>query len=347
MKRILLTPGPGNLNPELIGATPFFDIGTREPRFKELWQSVATTLRRVGELPGDTEIIPFAGSGTLGAEAAIASLVHGRAVLATNGVYGDRLGEILTHYGFNLSTVKSPLFARTDEENVLQALHRHNPEYFIFVHHETSSGILNELPRALALCRENGIVVICDVVSSFAIRPIPLVDCYLFSSNKGLEAAAGLAFVAARPAYLARVAPRGRAYYSDLARQRRGAQVGEFPFTISPPLLQITQRALALWEREGRQNRFARYRTNGERIYTGLSALNFRSPVEANDQAMIVSSFFKPENFGDFQRWLYRNEIVIYGGSTAETFRVGVIGSIDASDIARFLEVAARFPGAN
>ena len=72
-----------------------------------------------------------------------------------------------------------------------------NYEWFWFVHHETSTGMLNDLKELNVLTKKYQIKLCVDCISSIGAIPIDLKDIYFASgvSGKAIKSYTGLSFV--------------------------------------------------------------------------------------------------------------------------------------------------------
>ena len=70
-------------------------------------------------------------------------------------------------------------------------------EWLWFVHHETSTGMLNDLDELNVLCEKYKVKLCVDCISSIGAIPIDLKDVYFASgvSGKAIKSLTGLSFV--------------------------------------------------------------------------------------------------------------------------------------------------------
>lgn len=82
-------------------------------------------------------------------------------------------------------------------EEMEQLLIDGNYEWLWFVHHETSTGMLNDLLKIIKLCKQYSVKICVDCISSIGAIPLDLKDVYLASgvSGKAIGAYTGLSFV--------------------------------------------------------------------------------------------------------------------------------------------------------
>ena len=101
---ILLNPGPVTLTERVKKALSKPDLCHREPEFADLQNSIRHKLLGVYELSNnDWAPVLITGSGTAAIEAMLVSCVptNGKVLVLENGVYGERMSQILDAYGIN------------------------------------------------------------------------------------------------------------------------------------------------------------------------------------------------------------------------------------------------------
>jgi 2-aminoethylphosphonate-pyruvate transaminase len=224
-----------------------------------------------------------------------------------------------------------------------------------FVHHETTSGILNDA-RAIASAAKQArldaglapIRVILDSMSAFGAYDVPMsgdgawpVDFVVSSSNKCIEGVPGFGFTLARVDALEECKGIARTLSLDLHDQWEAYQrTGQFRFTPPVQVLAAFRQALVEHEMEGGSAaRLARYAGNYARLVSGMQAIGFKMYVDPGVQGSIIATFLQPEDPAfDFNRLynsLAANGMVIYPGKLthASCFRIGSIGRLFESDI--------------
>ena len=170
MKRnILLNPGPATTTDSVKQALMVPDICPREQEFGDLTQSVLKKVVQVvnGNLTHSAVI--FAGSGTAGVEAALSSVVapDGKILILDNGAYGKRAETIIQAYGISHRTHRIGWGEYPDMAEI-ELIFQQDREltHFAFVHHETTTGMLNPLPELLELCQKYEVDSICLLYTS-------------------------------------------------------------------------------------------------------------------------------------------------------------------------------------
>lgn len=140
------------------------------------------------------------GTGTLANDMVAAQLgrVAAKGVVISSGEFGDRLVSHARAFGLRFSVYGLPWGAAIGKECLSEALAETRAgDWLWMVHSETSSGMLVELDLVKEMCRERGVMLCLDCVSSIGNTSVDLREVFLASgsSGKGLGAVAGLAAV--------------------------------------------------------------------------------------------------------------------------------------------------------
>lgn len=352
-RRILLTPGPATTTDTVKFAQIVPDICPREEEFSTLLRSVVADLPRLIGAPHDASAILIGGSGTAAVEAMIGSLASdGGLVVINNGAYGERLLQIAGILGLPAFEFASSPTAAIDLGHLDTALATRpaGMTQLAMVHHETTTGLLNDVQAIGALCRRHGVEILLDAMSSFAAVPIDMaadaIAGVAASANKNLQGLPGVSFVIARTRALADARRhRPRSLYFDLAAEHDYFSThGQMRFTAPVQTLYALRRALDETLAEGIAARRARYDSAWQVLADGLEARGFRLVVPRALQSRLITAIdasgiggFSFDNLHDF---LLARGITIYPGKLANrgTFRIANIGAISARDITDFLD---------
>lgn len=353
-RKILLNPGPATTTDAVKQALVVPDICPRETEFGEMVQQVRRDLLAVaGADPATHTAVLIAGPGTAAMEAAIGSLVPaaGRVLILDNGAYGERAGQIAAALGVPAEVWRLLWTAQPGPAEFAARLDAGRFTHAFWVHHETTTGMLNPLAAYGAACRARGVVSIVDAMSSFAgldfaLRDLP-VDFIISSANKCLQGMAGVSFVIGPRASVATSAARG--YALDLARHERSLATGQFPFT--PPVQVVYALAAALRETlaETVPARAARYRACHEMMLAGMERLGFAPLLPRPLHSGLLTAFHTPAwpgfTFEKLHDHLFARDITLYPGKLpgTDTFRVATIGALTPGDLTAFVAAVENF----
>lgn len=166
--RILMGPGPSDVHPRVLRAMSTPLIGHLDPAFLEIMDQVQELLRYALRTE-NRWTIPVSGTGSAAMEAAIANLVEpgDRVLVPGNGYFGLRMEAMVERAGGEPARVEAPWGRPLDPDDVREAIERHSPVIFAFVHAETSTGVLQpHVSELVEIAHEHGALVIADAVTS-------------------------------------------------------------------------------------------------------------------------------------------------------------------------------------
>ncbi len=359
MKRnILLNPGPATTTDSVKAALMVPDICPREVEFGELTQSVLKKIVQVVN-GGDTHsAVIFTGSGTAGVEAALSSVVppEGKILILDNGAYGKRAEIIVQSYGIGSQTYRIDWgdFPDIDE---IESIFKEDPGFthFVFVHHETTTGMLNPLPELLGLCQKYEVDSIVDAMSSYAGLPIDItelpIDYLISSSNKCIQGMAGTSFVIANKEKLIKTSeiPPRNLYLNLWGNHNYIEKTGQFQFTPPVQIVYALNQALDEFFEETQERRTARYVKSYETLLGGIEKVGLELLLPKSQHSKLLTAIVEPKSSGyDFMSmhdYFYAKDITIYPGKGAkhDTFRVANIGEINYQDMLVFNELLFQY----
>jgi 2-aminoethylphosphonate-pyruvate transaminase len=350
-KIILLNPGPVTLTDRVRHALLHHDLCHREPEYARLQTDVRARLSRIYS---DTEdgyaAILLTGSGTAAVEAMIGSLIpkHGRALAVANGVYGERIASILQTQGKKFDLIRSEWIEPINVEEVERRLENNGAfTHVITVHHETTTGRLNDLSTLGEICRRRNVALLVDAVSSFGGESIDFggwnIEGCAATANKCLHSVPGISFVLVRKQALEERASGANSIYLDLFRNYEEQSSGYPLFTPAVQVVAALREALIeLEETGGWEQRHSHYNLLSQKLRGELRQQGIRLLLgDENHYSAILSSFFLPEGiaFTDLYRELKESGYVIYAGQKSLSnaiFRVSVMGDLTPQDINDF-----------
>ena len=208
----------------------------RSHRSPEFAEDLALIRRSLGNLIGARHVAVFSGSGTLANDAVAAQLARdgAPAVVCSNGEFGERLIDHARRHGIDHEALRVPWGSPLPMERVVKAARRVHAGWIWVVHHETSTGMLNDLGALRDVCGATGARLALEGGSRVGTGPMVLdgVELATTVSGKALGAVAGLSIVccAEPPARGDGSLPR----YLDLSRYLDGDGV---PYTQSSLLV--------------------------------------------------------------------------------------------------------------
>lgn len=281
--RLLLGPGPSNIHPRVMKAMLAPVVGHLDPDFIRVMEEIKQMLRGVFQTKNEITF-PVSGTGSAGMEIVLANLLEegDEAVIAVNGVFGERLADAAERYGARVHRVEAPWGRIVPHEAIERGLKAaRKPKLLAVVHAETSTGVYQPVAELGVLAHRHGALFVLDSVTSLGCVPVEIdtwgVDAAYSCTQKGIGAPPGLAPVTfserARDAIRARKL-KCRSWYFDLGMIERywGADRvyhHTAPITMNYALYE----ALRLIDEEGLTARFARHQENSAALNAGLRAM--------------------------------------------------------------------------
>lgn len=360
--RILLGPGPSNVDPRVLEVMTKPPVGHLDPFLLELFTEEQRLLRSIFKTKNEWTFA-LSGTGTSGMEASLANLIEpgDQVLIAINGYFGVRLAEIAGRLGAQVDRLEIPLGKIFTTDEIGSALKKKSYKVFGIVHAETSTGAeqLN-IKEISELVHQQGALFILDTVTSLGGIPVEVdewnVDIAYSASQKSISAPSGLAPITVSPraqeVILARSKPVS-SFYLDL-KAYAGYWGGNhlYHHTTSSNLHYALVTAMKLMETEGLETRFKRFLDNAQLLWAGLEKPNcapfiprqYRLPVLTTAQ---VPPTIDPDRVRN--RLLAEHNIEIaagFGDLRNKVWRIGLMGySSTRENITLLLSVLEQLLG--
>ncbi|WP_085695364.1 MULTISPECIES: alanine--glyoxylate aminotransferase family protein [unclassified Pseudomonas] len=356
-RQVLMNPGPVTTQERVRLSLAGPDQCHREPEFAALMTAVRQKITQVSGGDDRYASVVLTGSGTAAVEATMASVIPdgGTVLIIDNGHYAERLHDIAKIHAIASVRLTLGWSVPVDKELIDRTL-RENPgvTHVAVVHHETSTGMLNDIVGLAAIAHRHGCKMIVDAVSSLGAEPIDQsrdgIDWLIGSAGKCIEGMPGLSFVCALKADFASLkAHKARTFYLDLHRHFTAQETSNAPaFTPAVPLFYALDTALDLLMAEGVAERNSRYRRLATRLRDGLTRLGLSILLAPEHRAVGLTTVGLPEgvHYADLHPVLKSAGYVIYTAQehlANRFFRLSTMGCMSAEDIDGFLETMAQF----
>jgi 2-aminoethylphosphonate-pyruvate transaminase len=350
MRHVLLNPGPVSISAGVRKAAVSDDLCHREPEYFALQDRVRSGLLDVyGRDPGEWTCVLLGGSGTTALEAMLSSLLPRDAQLLVieNGVYGERISRIAEIHGVGFQATKHEWTDVIDFEKVAVALTNGEFTHVAAVHHETTTGRLNDIARLAKLCEQHGAELLLDAVSSFGAESIPfespaLIACAA-TANKCLHGIPGLCFVLCRRPALEKAAepPRSLTMHLPLWAENQDRQGTPFTPAVNG-LLALDKALKELAEQGGWQARHAHYTNLASKVKRALASQGIEPLLNPGESSCVLNAYRLPEQrtYDEIHDRLKQRGFVIYAGQgslATGMFRISTMGDISNYDMERLL----------
>jgi 2-aminoethylphosphonate-pyruvate transaminase len=350
---LLLIPGPVTTRPEVRDALRV-DLAPWDNSFRKFYARLgARVLALAGGREGEHVALSLPGCGHFITEAAVRTFLPpgAKLLIPATGAYAERMTRLAREAGRVVVTLPIAADRRADPAAVAAALEADSGIGHVgMVYSETGSGVCHDVPAIGAAVRRLGRRMIVDAVSAFGALPFdisaqPEVDAVVFTPNKCLESAPGIAFAVARVDRLKAAGGSAGSWSLDLADVyanclRNGP--GSARFTPPAQVLNALDRALDFLDAEGGPPaRLARYTANMRTLYGGARRLGLSPCLAPEVQGPIIVNVHAPADPAwDLQGFVDATKrrgflISNFYNTPKPSFRVGCIGAITPEDIAR------------
>ena len=354
MKTVLMNPGPVVLSERVRKTLLKPDLCHRESEFIDLQNKLRAALLDVYGLNNtDWTSILFTGSGTSAMEAMMTSFVpsHGKVLIIENGVYGERLTKIAKIHNIDHIIIHHEWGEAIDLNRVEGELnYEEGISHVAVVHHETTSGRLNDIDAISDLCKKYGNpALLLDAVSSFGAENIKFdewnIAACAATANKCLHAVPGTSFVIGhRQAVETMSATPARTLYLDLITYLKNQDNNSTPFTQSVQTFYALAEALdELKDIGGWEERHKSYWQRMQTVRNGLQELGIQSYLIKEDSSCVLNAFHLPNGitYETLHDKLKEAGFVIYAGQgdfAKSLFRISCMGEMNEDDLSMFNE---------
>ena len=333
----LMIPGPSELYADDLDV-----MGEQVMGYGERWGSILNGLvDTLGELLDAPSPYVLPGTGTLGLDVVVMNLLAPgqRVVVPETGYFGTRLAEVAQAAG--LEVVGIPVEVGDPVSPVAVAAALPGAAAVLVTHVETSTGVRHPIEEIARVCRDAGAALIVDGIASIGAEIVRLnemgIEGLVTSSQKGLDAPAGLCVVALSDVGRARMAARTHrppSWYCDLTRwddyRRDWGSWHPHPVTMPSNVIRALASSVGRIMEEGLTGWVNRRAALATRCREGLQDLGLAPIPRAGAEANLVVAAWADDP-AQIQRHVAEHSgIAIAGGLGAtqgKAIRVGLMGA--------------------
>ncbi|HYO48339.1 MAG TPA: alanine--glyoxylate aminotransferase family protein [Chloroflexia bacterium] len=280
-KRLLLGPGPSEVDPEVLASLALPPLGHLDPALLAMMGELQEMLRGVFQTKNRLTLA-LSGTGTSGMEAALANCIEAGdgVVVGVAGYFGDRMCQIVQRLGGRLTRVDAEWGTALDPQQMRDAIKQVRPRVVCAVHAETSTGVCQDLAEIIRAAHEVDALMVVDAVTSLGGQPLRVdewgVDVCYSGSQKCLGAPSGLAPFTMNDRALEKASRRSnplQTFYLDAILLSKYWDERQYHHTISAPLIYSLHTALRLLHEEGLEERWRRHHLNHRAFRAGIEGL--------------------------------------------------------------------------
>lgn len=356
-ERLLLGPGPSNVPESVRRALAQPMIGHLDPAFLAVLDRVQEQLGELFRMR-DALALPISATGSAGMEACFANLLEPgeRALIAVQGVFGERMTSVAERCGAKPIRVEADMGEIIPPGRLIDAIERHRPELVGLVHAETSTGVAQPVSEVAHAARAAGALVVLDCVTSLSGMDVRCddwaIDAAYSGTQKCLSCPPGLAPAAFGARALERIQRRTRpvqSWYLDLSLLGRYYDESQRVYHHTAPVSMILalHQALELVFEEGLEARFARHRAAHQALVEGLEALGFEMRVDPAHRLPMLNAVIPPYDDEAKARRRLLDEFGIevgagLGSLAGRIWRIGLMGENARVEVVERLLQALR-----
>lgn len=305
----LMGPGPSNSAQRVLNAMSLPTLGHLHPEFQKIMDDVKAGIQYVFQTK-NALTLALSATGHAAMEAVMVNMLERDDVvlIANNGIWGERAGDMATRAGANVKMIKTEAGGSFFFEEIKKALETEKPKLLFVTHGESSTGVVQNLEGLGKLCHSLGVLFAVDTVASLGGVPVAAddleIDVIYTGSQKVLGVPPGLAPISfsqrAVDAIKARKSP-PQSFYLDM--NWLGQYWDCFPnqarvYHHTGPVNAIygLREGLAIVAEEGLPSLWKRHADCAQQLYEGLANLGLELFVpKASDRLPTVTTVVIPD----------------------------------------------------
>lgn len=233
---------------------PYF----RTPEFSAVMFENERLMLEFLNAPQGSRCVFLTSSGTGAMESCVMNILNDgdKVIVINGGSFGQRFADLCRLHERNFTEIKLEFGKQLRRELLYEYAGKGYTALLVNMH-ETSSGMLYDMPIISQFCHENRILLIIDAISAFLADELDMssfgATAVITGSQKALAVQPGVSVIALSPEALARVeSNKERCMYLSLKEALKNGERGQTPYTPAVlTLLQINTRLRSIFERGG------------------------------------------------------------------------------------------------
>jgi alanine-glyoxylate transaminase/serine-glyoxylate transaminase/serine-pyruvate transaminase len=340
--RLLLGPGPCNVDPRVLRVSSAPQLGHLDPQLFDILAETAELLRWVFQTKNEMTLC-ISGSGFSGAEAVLSNLLEeGDTIISGSlGFFSGQIVEISRRVGAQVVNLTTELGKPLEPSALEQAFKDHpGAKVFATAIAETSTGLLQPVEELERITHAHGALFVVDAVCGLGGVPMAVdamkIDACYAGSQKSLGALPGLAPVTLNERAVQVIKNRKKpvqSYYLDLQyldRYWNGDHT--YHHTACSNLIYGLREALRIVLEEGLEARWARHQLHGDALKAGIEAMGLHVFTQQGCALSVLTAISLPEGVDELavrSGLLEEYDIEIGGGFgplKGRLLRIGLMG---------------------
>lgn len=218
---------------------PYF----RTAEFSDMMLENENLVKKFAKSDDNARAVFITGSGTASMEATIMNTLTSsdKALIVDGGSFGHRFTEICEIHNIPYDAIKMEMGKALTSKELFPYSGKGYTAFIVNVH-ETSTGVHYDMELISKFCRENGLFLIVDAISSFLADEFNMakwgVDVMITGSQKALACPPGISVIVLSKKAIERVQnSETKCMYFDLKSALKNGERGQTPFTPAVGIL--------------------------------------------------------------------------------------------------------------
>ena len=314
---------------------PYF----RTPEFSSVMLESERLIKKFAKAEDDSRAVFITGSGTASMEAAVMNVFdeNDKVLVVNGGSFGNRFAELCRIHGVNFEEIKLNAGQTLTRERLYEYSGKGFTGFLVNVH-ETSTGVHYDIDMIGRFCKENGLFLVVDAISSFLADELSMKDnniqVMITGSQKALACPPGVSVIVLSKTAVERINKNNvKSMYFDLKSALLNGERGQTPFTPAVGiLLQINARLKQIDASGGVESEIARISEVAADFRSKIKGLPFEIVSDSLSNAVTP---LHPLNVSAYDVFtVLKDEYGIWicpngGDLKNKIFRVGHIGALN------------------
>ncbi len=307
--RILMGPGPSNVNYRVYRAMATPVVGYLDPQLLKCMDEISEMLRGLFQTKNRVTLA-ISATGSSGMEASFVNFVepNDKVIIGVSGFFSERMTEVAERCGAKVIRVSQEWGRMIEPERMIKAI-KENPDAKIcaLVHAETSTGVRQPLEEIGAYCKKGDTLLLVDAVTSLGASEVKVDDwgidiCYS-CTQKGISVPPGLSPITVSPKAMDILYSRKtkvQSFYLDLMKlEKYWGDERVYHHTAPASMFYALREGLRIIFEEGLEERFHRHQELGDRLKMELEGLGFKLFAQEGYRLSMLTSVILPDGLDD------------------------------------------------
>jgi alanine-glyoxylate transaminase/serine-glyoxylate transaminase/serine-pyruvate transaminase len=342
LNRILMGPGPSDVDKRVLEALSRPTIGHLDPAFLDILNGIKVLLQYTFQTKNELTFA-VSGTGSAGMETCIVNLIEpgDKILVCINGVFGMRMADVASRYGAKVTTLEIEWGKAFDPQQIKDAVHKESFKVVGIVQAETSTGVGQPLEEISQIVHDAGALFLVDTVTSLGGMEVDVdswkIDACYSGTQKCLSCPPGLAPVSFSQTAVNVIANRKtkvQSWYLDTSMiQKYWGSERLYHHTAPINMNYALLESLQIVKEEGLEARWERHQKYHQVLKAGLSALGIQYISQKGFELPMLNAVAVPDGIDDVtvrKQLLNQFGIEIGGGLgkfKGKAWRIGIMGS--------------------